>query len=98
MTDHAIYDYIPHYRTRTKLAGGADKPVKVVDQLPTGNLAARFNTWFAVKVTNAVGTMWCAYAFAMIALISLPRLSARTVPSPSCPGCHRPSSSWSCCQ
>jgi hypothetical protein len=26
-----------------------------------------------VKVTNAVGTMWCAYAFAMIALISLPQ-------------------------
>jgi len=73
MTDHAIYNYIPHYRTKTKLAGAIDKPVKVVDQLPTGNFAARFNTWFAVKVTNAVGTMWCAYAFAIIALISLPQ-------------------------
>jgi hypothetical protein len=34
---------------------------------------ARFNTWFAVKVTNGVGTMWCAYAFAVIAFISLPQ-------------------------
>lgn len=32
----------------------------------------RFNTWLAVKITNTVGTMWIAYLFAIIALISLP--------------------------
>ena len=32
----------------------------------------RFNAWLAVKITNIVGTMWCAYAFAALALISLP--------------------------
>jgi len=32
----------------------------------------RFNDWFAVKITETVGTMWCAYAFAGLALISLP--------------------------
>src|SRR5208283_4819199 len=32
----------------------------------------RFNTWVAVKVTKSVGSMWCAYVFAVIALISLP--------------------------
>jgi len=32
----------------------------------------RFNTWVAVKITSSVGSMWCAYAFAAIALISLP--------------------------
>jgi hypothetical protein len=47
-------------------------PVKVVDQLPHGNTADRFNQWFAVKVTTGVGTMWCAYAFAALALVSLP--------------------------
>jgi hypothetical protein len=31
-----------------------------------------FNAWLAVKVTGLVGTMWCAYVFAIIALISLP--------------------------
>jgi hypothetical protein len=31
-----------------------------------------FNDWLAVKITNIVGTMWCAYAFAGLALISLP--------------------------
>ena len=33
----------------------------------------RFNDWLAVKITNVVGTMWCAYAFAGLALISLPQ-------------------------
>jgi hypothetical protein len=31
-----------------------------------------FNGRLAVLLTNAVGTMWCAYIFAIIALISLP--------------------------
>ena len=31
-----------------------------------------FNGWLALKITNGVGTMWCAYAFAALALISLP--------------------------
>jgi hypothetical protein len=30
------------------------------------------NGRIAVIITNAVGTMWCAYVFAIIALISLP--------------------------
>ena len=32
----------------------------------------RFNTWLAIHITKVVGTMWCAYAFAVLALISLP--------------------------
>ena len=31
-----------------------------------------FNTSLAAKITSGVATMWCAYAFAIIALISLP--------------------------
>ena len=31
-----------------------------------------FNGWLAVVITNMVSTMWCAYIFAAIALISLP--------------------------
>jgi hypothetical protein len=34
--------------------------------------ANSFNDKLAVKITNVVGTMWCAYAFAALALISLP--------------------------
>jgi hypothetical protein len=40
----------------------------------------RFNTWLAVKITKTVGTMWIAYVFAAIALISLPAaISSRSV-------------------
>ncbi len=36
------------------------------------NLAGRINTRIAVAVTKLVGSMWCAYAFALLALISFP--------------------------
>ena len=50
------------------------RPIKVTDLMPKGaaNPITRFNTWLAVKVTNGVGTMWCAYAFAALAFVSLP--------------------------
>ena len=30
------------------------------------------NSWLAVKITDGVGTMWCVYAFALLALVSFP--------------------------
>jgi hypothetical protein len=33
---------------------------------------SRFNTMLALTITKSVGTMWVAYAFAALALISLP--------------------------
>jgi hypothetical protein len=33
----------------------------------------KFNLWLAQKITSGVATMWCAYLFAAIALISLPK-------------------------
>lgn len=36
------------------------------------NPLGRFNAFIAVKITTIVGSMWCAYAFALLALISLP--------------------------
>lgn len=36
------------------------------------NLMASFNKKLAAKITSMVSTMWCAYVFAIIALISLP--------------------------
>lgn len=72
MTESTIYSYVPHRRTAEKLSGHT-APVKVAEQLPHGNVIAKFNARLAVSVTNGVGTMWCAYAFAAIALISLPQ-------------------------
>ncbi len=53
----------PHIRTHAQA-----KPVKVADQLPQ-NLNGRI----ALVITKGVGTMWCAYIFAALALIALPQ-------------------------
>jgi hypothetical protein len=65
----AIYQYIRHPRV---ISRRADRPVKVADLLPRGTAINRFNTDVAILVTKAVGSMWCAYAFALFDLISLP--------------------------
>jgi len=36
------------------------------------SLAGRINTRLAVRITKMVGSMWCAYIFALIALVSFP--------------------------
>jgi hypothetical protein len=36
------------------------------------SLIGRFNTFIAVKITTIVGSMWCAYIFTILTLISLP--------------------------
>ena len=65
----SLYVHVPHPRVKSRRNSA---PVKVADQLPRSNAAARFNSWLAVKITGGVGTMWCAYVFALLALISLP--------------------------
>ncbi len=72
MAEKAIYRYVPHHHTKARLAGTVAGPVKVAAQLPVAGLLGRFNARLAVKVTTAVGTMWCAYAFAVLAFVSLP--------------------------
>ena len=66
-----IYTPVLHPRIEARKK---QRPVKVSDLMARGAAGpiTRFNTWLAVKVTNGVGTMWCAYAFAALALISLP--------------------------
>lgn len=44
----------------------------VRDHLPSATSVQRVNSWLAVRVTAVVGSMFCAYAFAAIALVSLP--------------------------
>jgi hypothetical protein len=34
--------------------------------------STKFNAWLAIKITDGVGTMWCAYLFAALALVGLP--------------------------
>ena len=59
----------PHPRIAERKRTG---PPKVADALPRANPFSRFNTRFALIITIAVGSMWCAYLFTLLALISLP--------------------------
>jgi len=42
----------------------------------TMNRIQQFNAAVGLKITNGVSTMWCAYAFSAIALVSLPQTLA----------------------
>jgi hypothetical protein len=65
------YTYAPHPRAEERKRAG---PVKTIDQrkLDHPNPFVRFNARFGLRITVIVGTMWCAYVFAGIALVSLP--------------------------
>ncbi|MGA2208741.1 MAG: hypothetical protein ABSH30_03805 [Acidimicrobiales bacterium] len=67
-----VFEYSIHPRTRAHAEGAVPPPPKVSDELDRSNGAARFNAWLAVKITNLVGSMWCAYAFTVLALAGLP--------------------------
>lgn len=62
----------PHPHTTAVLGGKTSGPVKVKDQLDRSTAVNRVNSWLAVKITQGVGSMWCAYVFAIIALLGLP--------------------------
>jgi len=65
----AFFTHIPHpHIARRKQQG----PVKRVDQMDRSGPFARFNSRVAIIITVAVGSMWCAYLFTLIALVSLP--------------------------
>ena len=64
-----IYPYAPHPHIENRKKK-APKPVPA--EPPQLGAMAKFNDFLAVKITNSVGTMWCAYLFAALALISLP--------------------------
>ena len=55
--------HVPHPRIEERKKDGAHL---------TSHEHLGFNGRVALIITNAVGTMWCAYLFALLALVSLP--------------------------
>jgi hypothetical protein len=67
----AIYNYVPHpHIANHKLQG----PTRTIDQrrINHPNPIVRFNARLGLTITVVVGTMWCAYLFSVIALLSAP--------------------------
>lgn len=46
--------------------------LRALDHLPDATVMQRFNKRLAAGVTTVVGSMWCAYAFTLLSLVSLP--------------------------
>ena len=59
------FQHEPHPHLLRRMRGEV-RPPKVADE------HIGLNGKIAVALTNGVGTMWCAYAFAVLALIALP--------------------------
>lgn len=64
-----LYAHVPHPHIRHREAAG---PATVNEQYDRGTPIARFNSALAVMITKGVGSMWCAYAFAVLTLFGLP--------------------------
>jgi type VI protein secretion system component VasK len=65
------YTHEVHPRIAERRAAGPTK-TRDVTRLHHPNPMVRFNARFGLAITIVVGTMWCAYVFAAIALVSLP--------------------------
>jgi hypothetical protein len=65
-----IFQHVPHPRIAARKVAGPAKTseIRTRGKGPIGRLNARFG----VFITVAVGTMWCAYLFTLLALFSLP--------------------------
>lgn len=64
-----MFRYIRHPHVLARKQQGV---VKVADQLPKDNAYKRFNAKIAVWTTVAVGSMTCAWLFAILAFAGLP--------------------------
>ena len=62
----AVFDHVPHPHTRDRLGGSAPPAPKVDDE------RVGFNGKLGLFLTTIVGTMWAAYLFSILALVSFP--------------------------
>jgi len=74
---------MPSARHQAALETAKARPTEHVPRLVTRHEAhamvhgvssvGRFNRWLAVVITKGVGTMWAAYIFVLVALVSFPQ-------------------------
>jgi len=67
----SLYEHVPHPRIEARKL---EPPITVHEQhlARTHGGAARLNAKVGLFITMVVGTMWCAYLFGLLALVSLP--------------------------
>lgn len=66
------FDYQPHPRVESRQMTGPPTTAQARATLHGPGAIARFNAWIGLKITLVVGTMWAAYLFTCLALVSAP--------------------------
>jgi len=67
-----IFDYVPHPHMEKRKEAGPPKVANAIAQVHGPGLIGRINAKVGLKITLIVGTMWCAYLFTLLAVVSAP--------------------------
>jgi hypothetical protein len=67
-----IFEYIQHPHVEARKAAGPPTVAAAVASLHSPGPIGRLNAKVGLKITVVVGTMWCAYLFTLLALVSAP--------------------------
>jgi hypothetical protein len=68
----SIFEYVPHPHQEERKVKGPPKVAAAVAQVHGPGPIGRLNAKVGLRITLIVGTMWCAYLFTLLALVSAP--------------------------
>ncbi|MBV9098200.1 MAG: DUF1003 domain-containing protein [Frankiaceae bacterium] len=67
-----LFDYIPHPHAEKRKAAGPPKVAAAAAELHGPGAIGKLNAKIGLRITLIVGTMWCAYLFTVLSLVSAP--------------------------
>jgi hypothetical protein len=67
-----VFEYLPHPHIKARQEAGPPKVAAAIEALHGPGPIGRFNARFGFRITVLVGTMWTAYLFTLLALVSAP--------------------------
>jgi hypothetical protein len=67
-----LFDYVPHPHIESRKAAGPPTVAAAIERVHGPGLIGRLNAKVGLRITVIVGTMWCAYLFTLLALVSAP--------------------------
>jgi hypothetical protein len=67
-----LFDYVQHPHVTQRKESGPPKVAETVSAVHGPGPIGRFNARVGLKITLIVGTMWSAYIFTLLALVSAP--------------------------
>ena len=67
-----LFQYVQHPHAEKRKAAGPPKVAAAAAELHGPGAIGRLNAKIGLKITLIVGTMWCAYLFTVLAIVSAP--------------------------